>query len=246
MDLLVPYSWLLLPVAAVSGCILVGQIVHVASTLHGLAADRRYFRHLVAMRDHAHDETNTYRDTTRVTALALGFDYVDAYRTYRRSRRHLRIDLWRAPDRSTLVLISSVRVLWRTRYRTAFVSVLDDGTRITTSDNFDEGDPLGLKGELIRRGLSFRELYIVHRRRIAQSRRDADVIGRTNPLSVIEDLERSRVHQLADAGLARYRDEVQISWSYTLRGACDVYYRARPRQLREYHAYRAAQAETAE
>jgi hypothetical protein len=246
MDLLVLYSWLILPVAAVSGCILFGQIAHVASTLHGLAADRRYFRHLVAVRNRAHDDTSNNRDTTRMTALALGFDYVDAYRTYRRSRRHLRIDLWRAPDRSTLALTSSARALWGTRYRTAFVSVLDDGTRITTSDSFDEGDPLGLKGELIRHGLSFRELYIVHRKRIAQSRRDADVIGSTNPLSVIEDLDRSRVQQLADAGLARYRDEVQISWSYTLRGACDVYYRARPRQLREYHAYRAAEAETAE
>ncbi len=156
------------------------------------------------------------------------------------------MDLWRAADRETLALVSSERTRWRTRHCTVFVSVLESGARIATSDNFNEGDPLGLKGELIRRGLNFRDLYALHRRRVLRSGHAPETIGHSNPLSVIEDLERARVQDLTGAGLARYRDEAQISWSYTPRGACDIYYRARPRQVRELHAYHAAQAKTAE
>lgn len=245
MDLLLLFSWLILPAAAMSACALAWKIARIAATLRGLVRERRYFRHLIALQDRNHDEPSDYQDAARPVALALGFEYVDSYRAYHRSKRRLRLDLWRAADRETLALVSAERILWWTRHRTVFVSVLNDGARIATSDNFDEGDPLGLKGELIRRSLGFRDLYTLHCRRVQQGGRTAETIGQTNPLSVVEDLERSRVQQLAGAGLARYRGETQISWSYTLRGACDVYYRARPRQVREYSVHHAAQAKSA-
>jgi len=246
MDFLLPYSWLLLSASAGAACILAASVSRAVGTLRGLARDRRYFRQLIAIRGRDHGDSSTYQDEMRPMTLALGFEYVDAYRAYYRSKRRLRAELWRATDRETLAIVSSERVRWWTRHRTDFVSVLDNGECITTSDNFDEGDPLGLKGELVRRDLNFRDLYALHRRRILHGGHAAETIGQTNPLSVLEDLERSRVQHLAAAGLARYHGDTQISWSYTLRGAYDVYYRARPRQVREHHAYLAAQAKTAE
>jgi len=246
MDFLLPYSWLLLPAAAGAACILVAELAWAATALHRLATHRRHFRQLVEFNERDPGESSAYQDGIRPHAFALGFEFVRPYRAYSQSKRRLRAELWRAQDRETLAVLSSERIGWRRCHRTDFISVLENGERITTSDNFDEGDPLALKGELIRRELDFRDLYRLHRRRLGQSGHAAETLGQSDPLSVVVDLERARVQQLAAAGLSRYRDDAQISWSYTLRGACDVYYRARPRQVREHLAYRAAQAKTAE
>ena len=57
-------------------------------------------------------------------------------------------------------------------------------------------------------------------------------MGDADPVAAIEDLDRHHVQQLVDAGLARYRNERQTAWSYTLRGGYELYYLARPKIIR--------------
>ncbi len=243
MDFLPPHSWMLGAVAAIAALAIAVNSARFLLVLHGLARTPRYFRALTEIRADFRDDVDDYLETARPVALALGFEYMNTYRAKRRSGRHLRLDLWRAPRRDTLAAVSTSRFLFWDYRRTILVSVLDDGSRITTSDNYGEGDPLGLHGEVVRPGSGFRELHVVHLRRVRQSKCAAEIIGGVAPLAALEDLARAHVQQLADAGLARYHGETQRAWSYTLRGACNVYFRARPRQLSEVRAHRAAQVE---
>lgn len=217
--------------------------VRPALALAALARTPRFFRHLVGVSRRGRHEVTEYQEETRPIALALGYEFVDTYRAYRGSGRHLRLDLWRGRDNDTLAMVGVSRVLWWDYSRTVLVSVLEDGTRLTTTDNFDEGDPRGVKGEAVHPSAGFRELHARHRERIRASAARPEPIGFANPLSVIEDLERQRVQALADAGIARFRGETQHAWSYTWRGAFEVYYLARPRQVRMWRAELAAQRE---
>lgn len=240
MDHILPHSGQLIALLALAVCVLA---VRPALALSALARTPRFFRHLVAVSRRGRHDVTEYQEATRPVAFALGYEFVDTYRAYRGSGRHLRLDLWRGRDSDTLAMVGVSRVLWWDYSRTALVSVLEDGTRLTTTDNFDEGDPRGVKGETVQPGAGFRELHARHRERIRASAAQPELIGFADPLSVIEDMERLRVQTLADAGIARFRGETQHAWSYTWRGAFEVYYLARPRQVRRWRAGLAAQQE---
>lgn len=240
MDHILPHSGQLIGLLALATC---GLALRPALALSALARTPRYFRHLVGVSRRGRHEVTEYQEEARPIALALGYEFVDTYRAYRGSGRHLRMDLWRARDADTLAMVGVSRVLWWDYSRTVLVSVLDDGTRVTTTDNFDEGDPRGAKGETVHPGAGYRELHARHWERIRASAAQPEPIGFANPLSVIEDLERQRVQVLVDAGMARFRGETQHAWSYTWRGAFEVYYLARPRQVRMWRAALAAQQE---
>jgi len=240
MDPILPHSWQLLLLLALAALALA---LRPATALVSLARTPRYFRHLVAVSRNGRDDVTAYHEVSRPIALALGYEFVDTFRAYRGSGRHLRLDLWRGRDGDTLAMVGVSHFLWWHYPRTVLVSVLVDGRRVTTTDNFDEGDPRGVKGEAVRPGAGFRELHTRHRELIRASAARPEAIGFSNPLSVIEDLERQRVQALADAGIARFRGETENAWSYTWRGAFEVYYRARPRQVRVWRAGLAAQQE---
>jgi hypothetical protein len=241
MDHFLFYSWL--PVSAAAALILCIKLAAFAGAVWGLLHSRRYFRHLAPVSSDGRYDVSAYIECARSVALGLGLEYVNTYRSYRHGGRQTHLDLWRARDSDVLVIVSSRRSWLVHHPRTAFISVLDDGSRVTTSDNGDDGDPRGLTGEVVRPGSSFRELHDLHRRRVRESGRPAERIGWADPLGVIEDLTRSHVQQLADAGLARYRGESQSAWSYSLRGVCEIMYRARPRRTSARERMRAAAIE---
>lgn len=240
MDPLLPHFWQVPVLLALAACALA---VRSAAALTALARTPRFFRRLVAVSRKGRDDVAEYHEVSRPIALALGYEFVETFRAYRGSGRHLRLDLWRSREGDTLAMVGVSRFLWWDYARTALVSVLDDGTRITTTDNFDEGDPRGVKGELVRPGAGFRDLHAAHRARIRASGAQAESIGFSDPLGAIEDLERQRVQALAGAGITRFHGETENAWSYTWRGAFEVYYRARPRQVRVWRAGLAAQQE---
>ncbi len=240
MDHILPHPLVFISLLAL---VVLALIAKHAAALAALARTPRFFRHLVAVSRNRRDDVTAYHEVSRPIALALGYEFVDTFRAYRGSGRHLRLDLWRGRERDTLAMVGVSKFLWWHYPRTMLVSVLADGTRVTTTDNFDEGDPRGVKGEAVRPGAGFRELHTRHRARIRTNAVQPETIGVANPLSVIEDMERQRVQALADAGIARFRGETENAWSYTWRGAFEVYYLARPRQVRMWRAGLAAQQE---
>lgn len=143
-----------------------------------------------------------------------------------------RVEVWRAQDFKTIALVSESSSEFGASNETVLYSALENGKRLTTTDNVRAGDPRGWRGVLARPGATFRELHRTHLARIRSHGASSIPMGSADPLSAVEDMEREHVQKLVDAGLARYRNERQTSWSYTLRGGYELYYLARPKIVR--------------
>ncbi len=229
---LTSYSWAVTLLLTAAACALCLKILVPALSVFAHMIVKRYFRHLVPASLEFRGEVGDYASEARVLAMGEGFEFVDVYRPFRGPWMGRRVDVWRAADRKTIALVSETPDESSPLNETIFFSALDDNRHLTTTDNEHAADPRGLRGLLARPGATFRELYRTHRARMASLREDPVVMGDADPVAAIEDLERHHVQKLVDAGLARYRNDRQTSWSYTLRGGYEVYYLARPKIVR--------------
>jgi hypothetical protein len=218
-------------------------LVYVTVKLSGLGLlfgallwEKRFIRYLAPADAEERAEVDDYIDEARPVALAEGFEFINTLKPQRGPWREMFMDLWSSDDRRIMGVVCAGRIFGVPFERTAFYSVLTNGTRLTTADGFDEGDPAGTKGTIVSPESSFRELLEVHRRRIVGGNRQPVAFGGSDPLGALEDLERSHVQHLVDGGFARYRDLTHNCWSYTLRGAWAICFRAHPAELRELRA----------
>jgi hypothetical protein len=223
------YLWLVTPLAAIAAAVLSFRMLLPIAALAALTLVKRYFRFLIPVPDAERAEAGEYLTEARALALGDGFEFVNTYRPFRGPRVHRLVDVWRADDLKTIALVSEGAA---SRNETILVSALEDGRRLTTTDNSHAGDPRGFGGVLARPGATFRELCRTHRARVSAHQAEPVSMGGSDPVAVIEDLDRSLVQRLVESGLARYRNERQTSWSYTLRGGYEVYYLARPKIVR--------------
>lgn len=226
------YSWALTLLLAVAAGVLIARILAPALSVCATMFVKRYFKHLVPAKLERGDDIGEYASEARVLALGDGFEFVDVYRPFRGPWMGRHVDVWRAADRKTIALVSEVSDQSSPLNETLLFSVLEDDRHLTTTDNELATDPRGLRGLLARPDATFRELYRTHRARIQTLGLVPVVMGDADPVAAIEDLERQHVQQLVDAGLARYRNDRQTSWSYTLRGGYELYYLARPKIVR--------------
>jgi hypothetical protein len=226
------YSWVAALTAVVAALLLLAKVFLPIISVGAHALVRRYFRFLVPAAGSYRSEIGEYAAEARVLALAERFEFVDIYRPFRGPWLGRRVEVWRAQDFKTIALVSESSSEIRSLNETIFYSALDNGGRLTTTDNERAGDPRGLRGILARPGATFRELYRTHLARIRSHGSDPVTMGGSDPVSAIEDMEREHVRKLVNAGLARYRNERQTSWSYTLRGGYELYYLARPKIVR--------------
>ena len=117
---------------------------------------------------------------------------------------------------------------------TAFYSAAPDGKRLTTQDNFDEGDLMRLRGTEVFLDEELGPLYRRHQSRIEMLGREANTFIFEKVLAALEDLERVRVEKLVSRGWARYRNDDPNIWSYTFRGAAEVYFKERLRFMQDH------------
>jgi hypothetical protein len=226
------YLWLARLIAAAAGILVLAKVVLPLASMGAHMLVRRYFRFLVPASHASRDEIGEYAAEARVLALAERFEFVDVYRPFRGPWLGRRVEIWRAEDFRTIALVSESPAEIPTLNETIFYSALDNGKRLTTTDNVRVSDPRGLRGVLARPGATFRELYRTHLARMRSHNAGSVVMGKSDPVAAIEDLDREHVQKLVDAGLARYRNDRQTAWSYTLRGGYEVYYLARPKIVR--------------
>jgi len=235
------YTWLVAPVLILATLAIATRLLLPAFVVGINVGVKRYFRHLVPASREFGDDIGEYASEARVLAMATGFEFVDVYRPFRGPWIGRRVDVWRAADRKTIALISEGADDASLVNETILFSALEDNRHLTTTDNERAGDPRGLRGLLARPDATFRELYRTHRARMKALGATPVIMGDADPVAAIEDLDRHHVSQLVDAGLARYRNERQTSWSYTLRGGYELYYLARPKIVRVVPARRTAE-----
>jgi hypothetical protein len=80
----------------------------------------------------------------------------------------------------------------------------------------------------------FGPLYRRHQARIEALGREIKNFGFDNVLPALEELERVRVEKLVARGWARYRNGNSNIWSYTFRGAAEVYFKERLRFIEDH------------
>ncbi len=226
------YTWAVASLAAIAIIFFFVKVVLPVASVGAHMVVRRYFRFLVPAGRTYRQEVGEYAAEARVLALAERFEFVDVYRPFRGPWLGRRVEIWRAEDFRTIALVSESPTEVPTLNETVLYSALENGKRLTTTDNERVGDPRGWRGVLARPDATFRELYRTHLARMRSLGAESVTMGDTDPVAAIEDLEREHVQKLVDAGLARYRNERQTSWSYTLRGGYEMYYLARPKIVR--------------
>ncbi len=230
-------QWLIGAVVGVISVYLAFKILAFLMVFPALLLEKRFIRFLSPASAEERSLISDYMEEVRPLAMAKGFRFINTYKPDKGPWRNILVDLWLSEDRRVLALVGTGYVIGAEYSRTAFYSILDNGTRMTTADNFDEGDPLGVENSLIRPGLAFDELYSLHVKRLDAATEGAEFFSEADPMAVLEEAERRHVQRLVDQGLAKYRDLTENCWSYTFRGACEVYYRANPEQIREYKDY---------
>lgn len=157
------------------------------------------------------------------------------------------VSLLLSPDRRVLLLITHFPTGDR---KHAFITILRDGRTIRTYDVSGVVDQTGSQEtEMFPSGtMAERERY--HRERIADRE---DELVPWEPTAVprgMEMLEHARVSKLIAMGLARWRDEEQRIYTYTIRGAMGVLGKSPMKNVKEsmerseakIAAYRSGQA----
>jgi hypothetical protein len=196
--------------------------------------ERQYIRFLRPAGREAAENVVDYIEERRELALGMGFEYVDTYRAVAGRVRDLTIDLWLSRDRATVALVGFCRIFKIPYARTSFHTTFADGTHLTTQDNFDEGDPLRIRGAEVYYEEEFGPLFRLHEARV---RAHDGLPVRPTPegaLGSLEDFEAQRVEQLVQRGWARYRDREHNAWSYTFPGAAEIYFNERPRLIKDH------------
>lgn len=228
--------WIIGVSVAVVALYLAIRVLSFLLVFPSLLWEKRFIRFLAPATADERSLISDYMEEARPLALARGFKFVNTYKPDRGPWRAVLLDLWLSEDARTAVIVGTGYMFGSEYKRTAFYSILSDGRRLVTSDNFDEGDPLQLIDNLIRPDLGFDGLYETHLGRLNKARQGVERFSGTDPMGTLEEAERRYVRRLVDAGLARFRDLTKNCWSYTFRGACDVYYKANPEQLAEFKA----------
>jgi len=234
-------------VAGVAMVYAAAKVSGVALLFATLLCEKRYIHYLIAASADDRADVDDYIDEARPIAFAARFQFINTFKPQRGPWRDVLVDVWSAEDHKTLAAVAAGRMMGVPLERTVFYSVLEDGTRLTTSDDFDEGDPAGSKGPLVRPDATFRELLQTHRDRLDRAATPAVEFGGADPLGALEDLERLHVQELVHAGFARFRDLTHNCWSYTFRGAWEICFRTHPAEVRAGRASeRAKLSESAE
>lgn len=223
-------KYLILAVVIVAAAILGFQILTFFFIFSILLFDKQYIRDLVEAEPFDKDELGEYINETEEAASWYRFDFSGSYVPDKGLWRNLVVRLWISSDTHTLAFIGSGTMLRIPYYRTSLYSRLQSGQRITTGDNFDEGDLLEIRGMRVFPGIDFDGLYTEHQARLKGHGDRLDAFDSARALETIEAMEKERVLRLVEKGFARFRDLRQNAWSYTFKGARDVYFSARLKQ----------------
>ncbi len=134
----------------------------------------------------------------------------------------VRYDFWIAPDQRTLAIVGSGTVARVPVNGISFYSCADNSRVLWTTNNKGEQDISGVTDPDAWPRLPFKRLLKKHQQRLAQTHSRPFPQG--NPMAGYFDIRRRQADKLVEEGCARYVDDSNSAWRYTLKGALKFYF----------------------
>jgi hypothetical protein len=146
----------------------------------------------------------------------------------------LRYDFWLAPDKMVLAMVGGGTMAGIPLQATWMYTRLQDGRSIVTIDDpkAADSDPTGMTDQLILANADFAELLERHRQRIAAALPPAIPYSESDALADHRNSRSARADALVEMGLAKYLDDQNQWYKYTVKGAFLAAVRASLREWR--------------
>jgi hypothetical protein len=133
----------------------------------------------------------------------------------------VRYDFWIAPNQCTLAIVGSGTVARVPVNGVSLYSHAAGGRVLWTTNNKGEQDISGVTEPDAWPKLSFTRLLAKHNHRLAKSR--AQPFPEGSPMAGYFAIRKRQADGLVQQGLARYLDDTNTAWRYTLKGAFKFY-----------------------
>ncbi|QDU45377.1 hypothetical protein Mal52_38710 [Symmachiella dynata] len=140
--------------------------------------------------------------------------------------KHTRFDIvvafWFSPDRDFLVSCGHGKVAGATTKQTWIHSRLQNGDVLVTTDGFDEGDPSGLYKTKRVVKVRLAKLIAAHRKRLDTQVDMVLPFEESTGDEAALNIQRERAERLIEKGRARWVDDEETVWRYTISGSTHV------------------------
>jgi len=153
----------------------------------------------------------------------LGYRYGGVYHDARGSIYKCRYDFWLSPDSTILVWIGCGTVARLAAKSVNLISQLEGGRYLQTTDMTGETDLSGLTDLQIWPKQTFRKLVDRHNARLEALGASALPFSDA-PMRDVINIRRVRALRLVEQGDAKYVDDNESIWKYTLKGALRFYF----------------------
>jgi hypothetical protein len=171
-----------------------------------------------------------YMDSVNEEAGQMGFEFGGIYVRATKGAAKFRVAVWRSPERDILVRVTIVKAGPLQQKLTTLVSQV--GSRyLITADDFSEDDISGMLDYEVRLNAHFPELLKLHEDRLARADDTVVYFVAENMVEDLDSIQLERARHMIKLGYARFRDDEQSVWSYTVKGAMHLYFRSYFKQI---------------
>lgn len=154
----------------------------------------------------------------------LGYDRLGVFRDAKGKIYNVRYDFWASPGRDVIAYCGVGTMLGIPVKATWLFTPLSDGRCLMTTDHSAamESDLSGMTEMALVANADFDELLARHRKRVDEAPLPSGAFSKADPFGGFNAFRRSRVERLIERGQARFLDDEQDAWKYTVRGALAV------------------------
>ena len=152
-----------------------------------------------------------------------GYDYLGVACDNRGGLYQLRFDFWASPDRSVFAVVCGGKLARVPYKRTWLHSPLPGDRYLVTTDDTGSADISGAAELHIWPHSTFRGLLNKHVDRLEELTDEPLPFEVKDPLKAYIAIRARQADRLVERGLARYTDDEQTTWRYTLAGAVKFY-----------------------
>jgi hypothetical protein len=193
--------------------------------------ERRMIHEFAAIDEPDPGKQSAYTRAMNDSARELGLQFCGWYGQDRGRLYRATATMWMSPDALTLIVVGG-GTLARVPFKQTFLfSKPTEGPVLHTSDDVGEADISGVIDQVFLLHADLEELYALHQVRLADPDIELEPFDDGAALAEFEALRRWAAETLVHGGLARFLDDEQTRWRYTLKGSLMLYFRGFLRQL---------------
>lgn len=168
------------------------------------------------------EEGTEYRQSiaakfANATVEKIGFRHLCTGHHKKGGMYRVRFDFWVSPDHLTFASVCCGSIANIPTEGAWLYSRTDDGRILVTTNEIGEQDISGIEEQQTWAETEMYELLEKHNQRLAGLA--IEPFSEESPIAGYFEIRRLKVDALIERGLARYTDEDQTAWRYTLRGS---------------------------